>query len=272
MSNFYGLLGEKLGHSFSPIINSLVLKRIGLSGTYNLFEVKKDNLQQSLNALKILECKGLNVTIPYKIEIMKYLDDVSKEAKNIGAVNTIKFSQDRLKGYNTDYYGFGMTLEKYNIEVKNKHIVILGTGGASRAVERYVVDNGVGNITYVSRNPKENFRNDFNVISYEELNELKDVDIIINCTPCGMYPNVDKSPVKKEILNKFNAAVDLIYNPENTLFLKMGKELGLKTVNGMYMLIAQNLASQKIWHDMDIDIKVVDDVYDEILKSIRSKM
>lgn len=266
MNGFYGLIGEKLGHSFSPLINSMVLKKIGLEGNYNLFEVERPNIEKALEGLKVLGCRGSNVTIPYKVEVIKYLDEISEEAENIGAVNTIKFCNDTLRGYNTDYYGFGMTLKKYGIGVKGKNVVILGIGGASRAVERYILDNGAADIVYVSRNPAKNIGRGFEIISYDELKNIKDSDIIINCTPCGMYPNVNNCPVDNEILGRFGAAVDLIYNPENTLFLKNGKEMGLKTVNGLYMLIAQNAASQRIWHDMDISLEIVDRVYDEFGK------
>ncbi|WP_446898929.1 shikimate dehydrogenase [Clostridium sp. LBM24168] len=266
MDDFYGLIGKKLVHSFSPMINSMVLKKIGLTGNYNLFEVENGNLGKAVEALKVLGCKGTNVTIPYKVEVMKYLDEISEEARSIGAINTIKFSGDVLKGHNTDYYGFGMTLKKHGIDIMGKSVVILGTGGASMAVERYILDNGVGKILYVSRNPKKTLKPGFEVISYDELKNIENSDIIINCTPCGMYPNIDNCPVDREILHKFSAAVDLIYNPKNTLLLKRGKEMGLKTVNGLYMLIAQNVASQRIWHGMDISLEVVEQVYDEFVK------
>lgn len=263
MSNFYGLIGEKLGHSFSPTINGLVLKKINANGVYNLFEVKKGNLKEAVNGLKVLGCSGANVTIPYKIEVMKYLDEISEEASKVGAVNTIVFGGDRLKGYNTDYFGFGLTLQKYKINVKNQSAYILGTGGASKAVLRYLADNGIKAMTYVSRNASETLKNDIAVISYEELKKHSG-DMIINCTPCGMYPAVDNCPVDKEVLSKFNTAVDLIYNPEYTLFLKLGMELGLKTANGLYMLIAQNAAAQNVWRGINIPLKVIDEVYKEI--------
>lgn len=266
MSGFYGLIGKKLGHSFSQVINDILLSKIGLNGTYNMFEIKRENLKRALDGLKVLGCKGANVTIPYKIEIMRFMDKISKEACEIGAINTIKFCNDNLEGYNTDYYGFGMTLKKYKIDVFNKNVIILGTGGASMAVEKYIEDKGASNITYVSRNPYQNQKAGFNVISYEKLKNVKNYNIIINCTPCGMYPEVNNSAVDSKILGKFDTAIDLIYNPKDTLFLKMAKKLGLNTINGLYMLIAQNVASNRIWHDVDISLNVVDLVYDEFNK------
>lgn len=263
MSNFYGLIGGKLGHSFSPAMHNSILKKINVEGTYNLFEIEKKNLSKSIDALKTLKCSGVNVTIPHKIEIMKYMDEISTEAEKIGAVNTVEFCGNTLKGYNTDYYGFGLTLKKYNIDVLNKGVVILGTGGASKAVVRYLLDNGSKDIIYVSRNPERFSEVSFETISYTDLYNIKNADVIINCTPCGMYPNVDNSPVDKKILGNFDAAVDLIYNPDYTLFLKLGRELGLKTVNGLYMLVAQAAASQQIWQKTHISKEVIDEIYNE---------
>ncbi|HBC95296.1 MAG TPA: shikimate dehydrogenase [Clostridium sp.] len=271
MSNFYGLIGKTLAHSFSPTIHHLIFKSMGKSGEYNLFEIEEKNLDRCLESLKILGCRGVNVTIPYKVEIMKYIDDISCEAGNIGAVNTVEFSGDKLIGHNTDYYGFGLTLKRYGIEVHNKSIVLLGTGGVSKAAARYVLDRGAGSMTYVSRDPGKFRGNKFKVIGYDDLCRMKKKDIIINCTPCGMYPDVDSSPVDKKILDKFDTAVDLIYNPRNTLFLRLADELGLYTVSGLYMLIAQAAASQQIWQREKISLKAVDELYDEFLNIHKDK-
>ncbi len=268
MSNLYGLIGNKLGHSISPKIHSLILEKLNLKGLYNLFEVRNEDLQESIIGLKALGARGINVTIPHKVNIMKYLDDISEEAAKIGAINTIDFKENRAVGYNTDYYGFGESLKKEKIDVHNKDAVILGSGGASKAVFHYLLDNGIKDIVFVSRNP-ENIKNkveDFRVISYEDMNELQYKDIIINCTPCGMYPKVEYSPVDKRILSKFSSAVDLIYNPKETIFLKEAKELGAKTVNGLYMLLAQAVASQEIWQETKISEEVKNHIYEVIHK------
>lgn len=270
MSNFYGLIGKRLIHSFSGVIHHLILKKIGKNGEYNLFEVEEKNLNRSVEALKILGCRGANVTIPYKVGIIKYMDEISEEAENIGAVNTIEFTRNKLTGHNTDYYGFGLTLKRYDIDVLNKDVILLGTGGASKAVASYILDKGAKSIIYVSRNPHKLCSDKFEIISYEELHKIKGGDIIINCTPCGMYPNVDNCPVDEGIISKFNTAVDLIYNPQNTLFLKLGNKLGLNTVNGLYMLVAQAVASQQIWQKREIPLKIVDEIYDELLNTYKN--
>ncbi len=270
MSNFYGLIGKKLAHSISPEIHNLILEKLSLKELYNLFEVKKENLKEAVLGLKVLGAKGVNVTIPYKVDIMKYLDIISKEAENIGAVNTIAFSEGILTGYNTDYEGFGASLKNEQVDILNKNAVILGTGGASKAVIQYLVDNGIRDAVYVSRNTEraKEYIKKFNVISYDEIDKLKNNDLIINCTPCGMYPEVEYSPVNKNILSKFSTAVDLIYNPKETMFLREGTELGIKTINGLYMLIAQAIAAQEIWQGIKINEKIRKDIHEYIEKLV----
>lgn len=268
MSNLYGLIGEKLGHSLSPEIHELLLNRLKQKGYYDLFEIERENIAPALYGLKTLKARGVNVTIPYKIDVMDYMDKLSGEAERIGAVNTIAFENNILTGYNTDYFGFGSALKKAEIKVENKGFVILGTGGASKAVVQYLIDNNAGKIVYISRDPNKALSNypNIRIVSYKDLGSLFNMDAIINCTPLGMYPDINTSPVNSEILSSFKAAVDLIYNPEETQFLKSAASLGLKTLNGLYMLVAQAAAAQEIWNKTYINNEVVDEVYN-ILKS-----
>ena len=245
----YGLLGEKLSHSKSPEIHSDIFKNLKIEASYDLIETEKENL---MKYIKLYD--GLNVTIPYKTEVIKYLKKVDEVAKEIGAVNTIY----KEVGYNTDYYGFKKMLEINNINVKNKVVYILGTGGASKAVFKYLKDNNAKLIYFVSRTIK-----DENIISYEELNKVSG-DIIINTTPVGMYPNIDKSPVGSEILKKFKVAIDLIYNPFETKFISISKKLNLKTTNGLYMLIGQAIKAEEIWQECKIDNKEIEKIYEKM--------
>lgn len=268
MSNFYGLIGLKLGHSFSPKLHSLILKNTNSNAVYNLFELNQSNLKTAIDGLKALGCMGVNVTIPYKVDVIQYLDTLSHEAKKIGAVNTISFNNGILTGYNTDYDGFGASLKKANIGIKRKNAVILGTGGASKAVVQYLIDNNINEIIFVSRNPKNQCNiNNFKIISYNDIEKLKNQDLIINCTPCGMYPDIYDCPIDKNILSKFSTAIDLIYNPSETVFLQQSKEIGLNAVNGLYMLVAQAIASQEIWRRIKISNELVDKIYNEIKMS-----
>lgn len=266
LNSLYGLLGEKLSHSLSPRIHYLILRELGVDGFYHLFQVKREELKNAVVGLKTMGARGINVTIPYKVEVIKYLDGISDEAGKIGAVNTISFSDNRMIGYNTDYSGFGMMLEKNSIVCRNTTAVVLGTGGASKAITQYLMDEGAKEIIIVSRNKevaKQKYKN-FNVISYDFIKQLKNVDMIINCTPVGMYPNVSESPIDKSHLAGFHTAIDLVYNPKETLFLKYGNELGIKTVNGLYMLIGQAVKAQELWNNTKISSLATDIIYDEI--------
>ena len=264
--NIYGLLGKKLAHSVSPLIHKMIFEELKIEGDYRLFEVESQALKDKIYEFKSSNIKGLNVTIPYKIEIMEYLDEISEEANKISAVNTIAFEDGKLKGYNTDYYGFGMLIQKNKIEISDKNAVILGSGGASKSVYQYLLDNGINQITIVSRDKSKAqalFKN-CNVISYQELEYIEFGDLIINCTPVGMYPDINSSPVEKAIVRRFSAAVDLIYNPKETVFLKYANEIGIKSVNGLYMLVGQAVKAQEIWNNTNIEDSIIEKIFNKI--------
>ena len=264
----YGLLGESLKHSISPMIHSLILKGINEDGTYKLYEVEKQEVKDSINKLKGIGAVGVNVTIPYKTVVMKYIDKISEEANKIGAVNTICFKNKITFGYNTDYTGFGMLLRNNDIDVQNKKAVILGSGGVAKAVLSYLKDNGIGEITIASRGANKTVdihdKKQYEIISYADISKLENKDIIINCTPCGMYPSVDICPIEKSSIAKFSTVVDLIYNPNETMLLKYAKELDKKAVNGLYMLIGQAVAAQELWHDIRISSSIINSIYERV--------
>jgi shikimate dehydrogenase len=265
MDNLYGLLGKKLGHSFSPQIHKIIFEKVNLEGVYNLYETEEQNLFETLKNLINRGVKGLNVTIPYKVEVMKYLDRITKEAKSIGAVNTIEIKEAYIIGHNTDYSGFGATLKRNRINPINKSALILGTGGVSKAVYQYLKNNDIKEITFVSRNININKEknNEFNIISYEEA-KRQNGDIIINCTPSGMYPNSMECPVDKALISNYDIAIDLIYNPRKTMFLNYAMEEGHQAVNGLYMLVAQAVCAEEIWNDIEIAEDIMQEIYEEI--------
>ncbi|APC40480.1 shikimate dehydrogenase [Clostridium estertheticum] len=274
MSELYGLLGEKLSHSVSPQIHSKIFNKLGMKGYYHLFEVESRDLKAVMEGFKVIKPRGINVTIPYKIKVMEFLDDVSTEAKAIGAVNTIKFENGKTIGYNTDYFGIGMLFNKNDIQVGNKKATIFGNGGVAVAMVNYLLNNGISEITVVTRNVsklKENssFKS-CRVISYDEIQEIKEPSIAINCTPLGMYPNLNNSPIEKKYIGKFTSAVDMIYNPKETLFLKYAKEAGLKAVNGLYMLVGQATCAQEIWNNIKIPKKTIDEIYEELGRGVEN--
>ncbi len=242
----FALLGEHLSHSYSPIIQKKLFELKGLDYDYKLLEIKIDEIESTLALLKEGIYSGFNVTIPYKKEVMKYLDVISDEAKKIGAVNTIKYIDGKLIGYNTDYFGFIEELKFYNINVENKKCFVLGTGGASLAVNKALKDLGA-NVISVSRTKS------FNTITYDELN-VETNDIIVNTTPVGMYPNIDASPLDMAVASKASAIVDIIFNPNITRLMSCNKN----SYNGIMMLIGQAKMAQDIWLDNSVDVDYKD--------------
>jgi len=270
MSELYGLLGEKLSHSVSPQIHTILFNKLNMKGYYHLFELKSKDLKVVMEGFNVIKPRGLNVTIPYKIKVMEFVDKVSPEAKEIGAVNTLKFQEDEIIGYNTDYHGIGMLFDKNNIIVKNKKAVILGNGGVAATMVYYLLKQGITEVTVVTRDVikvKGNSKfDDCSIISYDEIQDIKESDIVVNCTPLGMYPNLQNSPIEKKYMGKFSVAVDMIYNPKKTLFLKYAEQVGLKAVNGLYMLVGQATSAQEIWNDIKIPKCIIDEIYEELNK------
>ncbi|RBP64412.1 shikimate dehydrogenase [Alkalibaculum bacchi] len=260
MEKLFGLIGEKLGHTYSPIINSKIMEEININGHYGTFQVNNENLKDVIPGLKALGYNGINVTIPYKTDIIKYLDKLSPEAEKIGAINVVAIGRDKMAtGYNTDYYGFGMMLENANIKISGENAVILGTGGASKAVAEYLKDNEIKQIIFVTRDvatAKQKFPED-EIVSYDEFEKIENCSTIINATPVGMFPNIEATPIDKKYLMGFSQAVDLIYNPSETVFIRQSREAGLKSVNGLYMLVAQAIKSQEIWNEVEISDETI---------------
>lgn len=243
----FGLLGEKLEHSQSPKLHEQLMKEKGIDGTYELLEISKDAFEDTFLSLKKAGFRGVNVTIPYKETVIPFLDEISPQAKYIGAVNTILFSNGKAKGFNTDYFGFRALFEQNSIDIKGCNAIVLGAGGVAKAVRKALLDMGVFDLTVVSRG-KENFHNQYTV-SYDFFKENRPkTDILVNCTPIGMYPHTNDSPLPKGFM-KAKIAVDVIYNPKETLFLKYAKELGIATINGDLMLQQQAVKAQEIWNN-----------------------
>lgn len=270
----FGLLGEKLSHSLSPKIHNMIYKALDIEAAYSLFQIQPDMLKDAVQGIRALDIDGVNVTIPYKLKVMEYLDSISDEALRIGAVNTISNNENRLRGYNTDYTGFGKMLDRYSIDIKNKIAVIMGSGGAAKAVVTYMEDNKASNIHIISREPSKVIsfdKNKYSLIDYSRLKQIKHADILINCTPCGMYPNTDCSPIEEAMLSSFGAVVDLIYNPSETLLIKYARKNNILAINGLYMLVAQAIASFEIWNSRKVDDIITDKIYHKLKKAFPIK-
>ena len=195
--------------------------------------------------------KGINVTIPYKQTVIAYLDELSNEAKRIGAVNTIKNQNGKLIGYNTDYFGFKYMLKSVEMEIKDQIVAVLGTGGASKAVKAVLEDLCAKEIVFISRNGE---------YDYNYLHNRTDINIIVNATPVGTYPNVEDCLVDLGKFTSIKGVADLVYNPSVTELIYRAKQLNIKCVNGLSMLVAQAKKSAEIFLEKDIDDGVIQDI------------
>ncbi len=232
-----GLIGEKLSHSFSPMIHSHLADY-----SYKLFEMPENEVG---DFLKHGDLDSLNVTIPYKKTVMPFLDEISDEALRIGSVNTITHTKEgKLRGDNTDYYGFSHLIKKSGIEIKNKNVLILGTGGASLTARTVCADMGAASISFVSRNGEINYENAYDICN--------DTEVIINCTPVGMYPKNLVSPIDIERFPKLCGVADMIYNPAMTRLLLDAQRLNIKHINGLSMLVAQAKRACELFLDTSI--------------------
>ncbi len=265
-----GLIGEVLGHSLSPQIHELLFQNMKWESSYDLVEIPKEGFAGRLKEV-LATYDGLNVTIPYKLDVIPFLDEVSEEAKTIGAVNTIAKIDGKLKGLNTDYIGFKRTVAKIHADVKGKPVAVLGHGGASRAVIQCLYDLGASVIHVVSRHPEtvpddfQTFAKDRNVeiIGYADFAKEPSGYLLVNTTPVGMHPKVGVSPIPKEKAATYPKVIDIIYNPAETQLLQDATHA--KKINGMYMLVMQAMAAEEIWTGRDIPEDVVMEIVGKMI-------
>ncbi|MDE6476494.1 MAG: (d)CMP kinase [Erysipelotrichaceae bacterium] len=248
----YGLIGEKLSHSFSKQIHERLA-----SYTYHLISLNK---QEFISFMNQRQFKAINVTIPYKKEVLPYLDSIDESAQVVGAVNTIVHRNKQLIGYNTDTLGFAYVLKKYAIQLHGKKVLIIGSGGACCAIKAVVEKAQPKEIIIVNKTQREG------VIDYETCYTYhKDVEVIINTSPVGMYPNILSTPIDLTSFPHCKVVMDLIYNPLHTLLYQQTKRKNLQYINGMEMLIAQAKYAVEIFLQTTIDDKIIDTLYEEIL-------
>lgn len=250
----YGLIGEKLGHSFSKEIHEQLANY-----KYELVEIAKSDINKFMEEKDFV---AINVTIPYKETVIPYLSYIDPVAKEIGAVNTIVNKNGKLYGYNTDYLGLKTLIEKNNINLKDKKVLILGTGGTSKTANTVVKMLKAREVVFASIN------NETGTVTYEEAVKYhNDTEVIINTTPCGMYPNIENLIIDIESFKDLEAVVDVIYNPLLTKLLLSAKKRGLKVASGLYMLVAQAVYASGIFTDITIDERIIDVIYNKIKAS-----
>lgn len=239
----YGIIGNPLGHSFSKGFFTEKFAREGIDAEYLNFQISEiGKLTEVLRENP--ELRGINVTLPYKTEIIPFLDELSDEAREIGAVNVVQIRNGHLKGFNSDIIGFTRSIQPL-LKSHHQKALILGTGGASRAIRVGLTRLGL-EWKYVSRTPHEG------MITYEDITAetLREYEVIVNCSPVGMFPKVDGCPaIPYEFLTPDNLLYDLVYNPETTLFMKKGALQGAVVKNGLEMLHLQAIASWEFWNE-----------------------
>ena len=244
----YGLIGYPFGHSFSISYFNQRFQDEGINAVYENYEIPTiEALDEVINLNP--ELKGLNVTIPYKEKVIPYLDSITPEARAIGAVNVIKVTHSgkdvKLKGYNSDVIGFTKSIEPMLDKNWHKKALILGTGGASKAINFGLKHLGLETV-FVSRYERPD------TIQYQNITPevVQEYNVIVNCTPIGMYPKTEECPLLPyEAMDSHTILYDLIYNPDETLFMKLGAKNGAQTKNGLEMLLLQAFASWEFWHE-----------------------
>lgn len=243
----YGLIGAKLSHSFSKEIHEQL-------ADYT-YELKELTVEQVPDFIKSKGFKAINVTIPYKETVMPYLDEISPMAKKIGSVNTIVNKNGKLYGYNTDYFGFSYMLSYGNIDVKDKTVAVLGSGGASKTVVATLKDLGAKSVVVVSRTGD---------VNYENVVDINGINVIVNASPVGMYPKVGECLIDLDRFPNLEGIADLVYNPSLTEILRRAKEKGISYVNGLSMLVAQAKKACELF----IDTKINDSEIDRITEAV----
>ena len=252
--NRYGLIGEKLGHSYSKLIHEQLADY-----TYDLIPLSREEFHEFM---KKRDFSAINVTIPYKQAVIPYLDELSDSAKAIGAVNCIVNRDGKLYGHNTDYTGFLYTLKNNNIKVTGEKVLVLGNGGAAKAIMAALR----------SLSPKElitvKYKEEPGTVTYEQAAKLHaDATLIVNTSPVGMYPNVDASPMDIAPYKHLKAVVDIIYNPTTTKLLAQAKEQRITAVNGLEMLVAQ----AKYAVELFLNTEIADNRIEEVMKTLFSE-
>ncbi len=265
-----GIIGNPVEHSYSPKMHNYISELLGENYSYSAYTVLKENLSKAIDAIKALGFSGVNVTAPYKVEVIKYIDVLSEKAKLFESVNTIVNKNGKLYGYNTDADGFYMSLKREGFNVNGKDVLILGAGGAAKPVIALFAMEGAKSITVINRTKEKTIeladfilnRTGFRIDTKIKLSHY---DLVVNTTPLGMYPNIDAKPeFDVSLIDSKSYVADMIYNPKETLFLKEAKSKGAYTLNGLGMLIYQGI----IAYELFTGVKLPCDIYDRIVLDV----
>lgn len=263
-----GIFGDPIEHTLSPLIHNEAFSYLGLDYCYVAFNVKKDKLKEAVEGIRALNIKGVNITVPHKETVIQYIDELSDEAKNIGAVNTILNNEEILKGFNTDVNGFILSLKDKGISIKNKNFLILGAGGAAKAIVYGILKEG-GKVYIYNRTPskalaiKEKFKK-FGFIEIVEMDKsvTEKIDVIVNATSLGLKKD-DPMPLNPELIKPEHVYCDIVY-PETPL-MREAERIGCKVVGGIGMLLWQAAFAFKIWTEVEAPIEIMKKTLNKLL-------
>ncbi|MBC7959892.1 MAG: shikimate dehydrogenase [Vallitaleaceae bacterium] len=266
-----GLIGNPVEHTLSPFIHNLLAEKMGINTAYLPFQVKTENVKNAVLGAKALGLLGNNVTIPYKTDVLPFVDILDDEAQVVQAVNTLKYKNDQIYGFNTDGYGLRTSCLNNGIIFEGKTICILGAGGAAKSVAFMCAKENIKNLILINRtletaqelrsNIHKYFDLPIDVFTFDDIDSHTRKNICFQTTSIGMHPLIDACPIEDPaFFNGMEWAVDIIYNPSETKFLKMALSAGVKALNGLEMLFYQAVKSFEIWHEVVIPNQIVGEV------------
>jgi len=254
----FAVIGNPIDHSMSPKLHNWIFNKLKINAKYDKVKLKSNELNSFLNEIRLGLYDGINITIPYKETVIEYLDDINIRAELIGSVNFIMNSNGKLIGNNTDWFGFTRALKSNSIDLQGKEVIVIGSGGTSRSILFSLKQLGVKNILIFNRTlDNAKLLEDTIARAYlleEIVNFINNESVIINTTPIGMLSN--ESLISIDQINKSQIIIDIIYSPIESSLIKMGKNIGAKTLNGLDMFIYQGLASLDLWFGKDIENQV----------------
>ncbi len=279
-SRICGVIGDPIGHSMSPVMHNAAFDKLGLNYLYVPFRVKKEELVKAIAGMRALNIRGLNVTIPHKVAVIPLLDELDPLAQRIGAVNTIVNDDGALTGYNTDATGFLQALLERKNEPRGKNVVILGAGGASRAISFILAERGAHLVILnrlleldwaeeLASRISQVFKKEVEALELNEENlakVLEKADILVNATSVGMKPNSDETPVSPDLLKPSLTVFDIVYNPLKTRLLREAEAAGAETISGVDMLVWQGALAFELWTGVKAPVKLMKE---EVIKGLQ---
>jgi Shikimate 5-dehydrogenase len=263
-----GLIGYPVAQSRSTELHRFYLQKMNIQADHQKYAISPEDVEARLNQFEAEGFLGLNVTLPLKQAVIPFIDEILPEVRKMNAVNTIHFKNGRRLGYNSDYNGVGLLLKKLHYDPKNNRALILGGGGIAMAIAHYLKDQGASEVLIFSRSPERKILNEIPLADYQELPEkIASAGILVNCTPLGMSPNLDDTPIDLSLLKNFSGVVaDAIYNPMKTALIQAAESYGLLASGGLPIWIGQGFVSQEIWQEKQLNPEWMEEAETEMIK------